>query len=137
MADSLSAALGSLDPTTAAATEQAAKGSVELVSTPWFRYLVSLKPDQTLRRVKVPVLAVNGSLDLQVNSKENLPAIEKALRAGGNKDVTVQELPGLNHLFQTAKTGSPMEYSTIEETMSPVAMKTISDWILARTSPKK
>jgi fermentation-respiration switch protein FrsA (DUF1100 family) len=87
--------------------------------------------------VKQPVLAINGSLDLQVNAKQNLPVIEKALKDGGNKDVTATELPGLNHLFQTAKTGSPTEYATIEETMSPLALKTISDWIVARTPPKK
>lgn len=137
VADSLSAQLAVSDPATASSTKQAATRSIEMVSSPWFRYLLTLKPAETLRKVRVPVLAINGSLDLQVNAKENLPAIEKALRDGGNKDVTVQELPGLNHLFQNAKTGSPNEYATIEETMSPLAMKTVSDWILARTSAKK
>jgi hypothetical protein len=42
-------------------------------------------------------------------------------------------LPGLNHLFQTAKTGSPAEYGKIEETFSPVALKTIGDWIAEQT----
>jgi len=36
----------------------------------------------------------------------------------------------LNHLFQTAKTGAPAEYAEIVETMSPVALDRISDWIL-------
>lgn len=131
--DSLVAQIGSLGP----AASQEAKNIENLIMNPWFRYLLTLKPEETLRKVKQPVLAINGSLDLQVSAKENLPAIEKALKAGGNKDVTVDEMPGLNHLFQTAKTGSPMEYATIEETMSPVAMKTISDWVLAHTAPKK
>jgi len=83
------------------------------------------------------VLALNGSLDVQVDPKQNLPVIEKALKDGGNKNVTIQEFAGLNHMFQTAKTGSDSEYASIEETMSPVAMKTISDWIVAHTTPKK
>jgi len=56
---------------------------------------------------------------LQVAAKENLPGIRKALEAGGNRDVQVVELPGLNHLFQKCATGAPMEYSHIEETFSP------------------
>jgi pimeloyl-ACP methyl ester carboxylesterase len=137
VADSLTAQVTASNPSMATMASQQAHGLSDLIGTPGFRYALTLKPDEILRKVKQPVLAINGSLDLQVSAKENLPAIEKALRAGGNKDVTVVELPGLNHPFQTAKTGSPMEYATIEETMSPVALKTISDWILARTAPKK
>src|SRR5262249_36597453 len=135
--DSLIAQLTALDPSKKEMVTQQVRGGMAMTMTPWYRYFLTLKPEETLRKVKQPVLAVNGSLDLQVSSKENLPAIEKALKDGGNKDVTVQEFPGLNHLFQTAKTGSPTEYATIEETMSPVALKAIGDWIVARTSPKK
>ncbi|HPK87562.1 MAG TPA: alpha/beta hydrolase, partial [Atribacterota bacterium] len=49
----------------------------------------------------------------------------------GNRDFMVKELPGLNHLFQTAQTGSPEEYALIEETIAPIALKLMSDWILA------
>lgn len=88
-------------------------------------------------KVKCPVLAINGEKDLQVPPKENLTAIEQALKAGGNKDYTVKELPGLNHLFQTSSTGSPMEYSKIEETISPAALTIIGDWIVDHTQGKK
>ena len=135
--DSLITQLSALDPSRKEMVTQQVRGGMAMTMTPWYRYFLTLKPEEALRKVKQPVLAVNGSLDLQVSSKDNLPAIEKALKAGGNKDVTVVELPSLNHLFQTAKTGSPMEYATIEETMSPVALKTIGDWIAARTAPKK
>jgi len=76
------------------------------------------------------VLAINGSLDKQVLPEQNLPAIRKALQEAGNKHFEMEELPGLNHLFQTAKTGAPAEYAQIEETMSPVALEKISAWIL-------
>jgi uncharacterized protein len=135
--DALTQKLNALNPGAAGAGKANIEGSVQMVNSPWFRYWITFDAAATLRQVNVPVLALNGSLDLQVDPKQNLPAIQMALREGGNKDVTVEELPGLNHLFQTAKTGSPTEYATIEETMSPVAMKKISDWILARTSAKK
>ncbi len=77
-----------------------------------------------------PVLAIDGEKDRQVLPQQNLPAIRKALEAGGNTHFEVDELPGLNHLFQTAKTGSPSEYAEIDETISPVALEKISSWIL-------
>jgi uncharacterized protein len=58
-----------------------------------------------------------------------LPAIRKALEDAGNKHFEIDELQGLNHLFQTAKTGSPLEYAQIEETISPVALERIANWI--------
>jgi len=82
-----------------------------------------------LEKVKCPVLAINGSKDMQVPSYVNLPAIEKALKKGGNKKYTIKELPGLNHLFQECSTGAPGEYSQIEQTMSPVALGTMANWI--------
>ena len=62
--------------------------------------------------------------------EQNLPVIRKALETGGNKNYQIDELPGLNHLFQTAKTGGISEYSEIEETISPVAMEKVASWIL-------
>lgn len=98
---------------------------------PWFRYFLIYDPAPTLSEVKCPVLAINGEKDLQVPPSENLSAIEEALIEGGNKDFVIKEFPGLNHLFQTAETGSPDEYARIEETISPVVLKYISDWIWA------
>jgi fermentation-respiration switch protein FrsA (DUF1100 family) len=78
------------------------------------------------------VLALNGEKDLQVPPAQNLSAIRKALDAAGNKHYEADELPGLNHLFQTAKTGSPSEYAEIEETIAPSVLAKIGDWILAQ-----
>lgn len=78
---------------------------------------------------KCPVLAINGDKDVQVPSKVNLPAIEKALKKGGNNKVTTIEMPGLNHLFQECKTGLPTEYAQIEQTFSPMALDAITNWI--------
>jgi len=99
-------------------------------TTPWERYFLGYDPAPTLARLRVPVLALNGSLDVQVPAKENLAAAREALR--NNSDATVIELPGMNHLLQDAKTGGPNEYNNIEETMSPAAIKIITDWLSAR-----
>jgi pimeloyl-ACP methyl ester carboxylesterase len=98
-------------------------------TTPWFRKFLVLDPVNYISKVKCPLLALNGSLDVQVPSKENLAAIEKALIFGGNSTYTVEEIPGVNHLFQDAKTGNIDEYGKIEETMSPVVLEKIAGWI--------
>ena len=110
-------------------TEQTLKAQLIQLNTPWFRYFLTYDPVPALEKVTVPVLALNGEKDLQVPPKENLRTIEQALKAGGNTQFTVRELPGLNHLFQTSTNGSPNEYAVIEETISPVALNLISSWI--------
>jgi uncharacterized protein len=103
---------------------------VKTLTSPWFRYFLAYDPGPALRKVKCPVLALSGEKDLQVPPAQNLSVIRKALEDGGNRNFEVVELPGLNHLFQTATTGSPGEYAGIEETISPVALGKISGWIL-------
>ncbi len=98
--------------------------------TPWFRYFLNYDPRPTLSKVQCPVLAINGEKDLQVIPSQNLPEIEKALRGGGNTQVKIIELPGLNHLFQPTKTGAPSEYGKIEETIDPAALQAITDWLV-------
>jgi pimeloyl-ACP methyl ester carboxylesterase len=110
------------------------EGEVSRVFTPWFRFFLEYDPRPALRKVTCPVLALEGQKDLQCDARTNLPAIAAALKEGGNKDVTTKELPGLNHLFQTCKTGAISEYGAIEETIAPVVLETIGDWILQRTS---
>jgi len=102
---------------------------IQFLLSPWFRYFIAMDPGATLEKVRCPLLALNGSLDSQVNAEENLSAIRTHLVAGGNKNVTVLAMEGMNHLFQKATTGSFQEYGQIEETMSPLALKTVSDWI--------
>ncbi|MCS7209924.1 MAG: hypothetical protein NZ874_10180, partial [Fimbriimonadales bacterium] len=82
-----------------------------------------------LRKVRCPVLALNGELDLQVDPDQNLPVIERALREGGNKRVTIRRMAGLNHLFQKARTGLITEYAEIEETFNPEALEAIRKWL--------
>jgi hypothetical protein len=97
--------------------------------SPWAKFFLTYDPRLALQKVKCPVLAVNGEMDLQVPPKQNLAEIEKALKTGKNKHYTIKMLPGLNHLFQHSETGSPMEYGKIEETFAPEALQVVGDWI--------
>ncbi|MGB4773521.1 MAG: alpha/beta hydrolase [Chitinophagaceae bacterium] len=99
------------------------------MTTPWFRYFLSYDPATSLEKIKIPVLALNGTKDLQVWAPQNLPAIEKALKKGGNKKYVIKELPNLNHLFQEAGTGSSAEYSIIQQTLSPLLLNEITNFI--------
>ena len=103
---------------------------IRQITSPWLRYFLTYDPAMALRKLTCPVLAINGALDTQVPPKLNLPAIRKALVESGNQHFEVDELAGLNHLFQTAKTGSPTEYAQIEETISTVALDKMGIWIL-------
>jgi uncharacterized protein len=103
---------------------------IRVLTSPWFRFFMTYDPAAALRKVSCPVLAINGEKDKQVLPDQNLPPIRKALEQGGNKRFEVEELLGLNHLFQTAETGAPGEYAEIEETISPVALNKITNWIL-------
>lgn len=122
----------STDGSDAARTLANALRSLE---TPWFRYFLTYDPRPTLEKVRCPVLALVGEKDLQVEPKENLAAIESAIKKGGNTDVTALEVPGVNHLFQTCETGAPGEYAAIEETIAPAALRTIGDWITRHLPP--
>lgn len=99
-------------------------------TTPWMRYFLAYDPAQYLPRINIPILALNGELDLQVPAQENLDGLHALLKT--HPDATITELKDLNHMFQHAKTGALGEYNDIEETFSPEAMQIISDWINER-----
>lgn len=103
------------------------------VFNPWMLNFLKYDPAPALKKVKCPVLALNGDKDLQVPADANLSVIEQQLKAAGNKKVSIKKYPGLNHLFQEAKTGSPSEYGSFEQTISPVVLQDIAEWILSRS----
>jgi fermentation-respiration switch protein FrsA (DUF1100 family) len=105
------------------------KALLQRFGTPWFHALLRYDPAPVLRALRQPVLVLNGERDLQVPAALDLPAIRSALQ--GNQRAVVKELPGLNHLFQTAKTGAGSEYSEIEQTLAPAVLDLISAWISA------
>ena len=98
--------------------------------TPWFRTFIQLDPRPYLLKTKCPVLALNGTKDLQVPCDVDLESIDKCLKLAGNKNYTIIKIEGVNHLFQHADKGLPSEYGSIEETFAPEALKAMSDFIL-------
>ena len=96
---------------------------------PWYRYFIKIDPRPYLKKVKCPVLALNGSMDIQVAAGPNLEAIGKTLAAAGNKDVICTEIPGLNHLFQRCKSCKIGEYGELEETFAPELLKLMENWL--------
>ncbi|MBK6285155.1 MAG: alpha/beta hydrolase [Draconibacterium sp.] len=103
--------------------------NLNALKTKWFQFFLTYDPYPALVKLECPVLALNGSKDLQVPPAENLAVIEKALKEGGNKNFKTMELKNLNHLFQTCETGAVAEYAQIEETISPGVLEILSDWI--------
>lgn len=96
---------------------------------PWIRYFYHTDPALFWRQVKCPVLVLNGAKDHQIYPEQNVPAIKKALQAGGNTHVTTHIFPDLNHLFQHCVSGEGYEYILLEETFSPEVLQMMSDWI--------
>jgi len=115
----------------------AIEGNIRVATTAWFRSLTRQDPAANLRNVKIPVLALFGEKDFQVDAPVNAEAVRAALAAAKNPDHEVRTFPGLNHLFQHANTGGMDEYATIEETFAPEALTTIGDWIVARFPQRK
>jgi hypothetical protein len=112
--------------------EQAIDEGIQTFQLPWMQFFLFHDPAPVLARVMCPVLAMNGTKDVQVDSKQNLPVIESAINNAGG-DITIVELEGLNHLFQPAATGAVGEYSQIETTFDHEALAIMSEWILEVT----
>lgn len=108
--------------------------AIRQLSSPWYKWFIAYDPRPTLRKLRIPVLAVGGDKDVQVVAAQNLPAIREALK--GDPKAEVVELPGLNHLFQTADTGAPSEYARIEETFAPAALALVTGWVATTTGTR-
>ncbi len=101
--------------------------AVKQAQLPWLKWYLAHDSASVLSRLDMPILAINGSRDVQVLAEHELPAIEQA--AAGNPDLTTRNYEGLNHLFQPAETGSISEYEQIEITIDPRVLTDMSNWI--------
>ncbi|MBE9601878.1 S9 family peptidase [Pedobacter sp. MC2016-24] len=102
---------------------------VKQLTGKWLYSFIKLDPSIALKKIKCPVLAINGGNDLQVPPKENLKAIKDALTIAKNRNFNILEIPHLNHLFQESVTGLPDEYGTIDQTFSPIVLNELKLWI--------
>jgi pimeloyl-ACP methyl ester carboxylesterase len=104
-------------------------GQLDLAASRWFRFVLAYDPRPTLARLRCPALALYGSLDLQVPADLDAPALRAAEPAA-----RVEVLPGLNHMFQRATTGSPVEYTQTEETVAPDVLETVGKWLAVQVA---
>lgn len=96
---------------------------------PWWKFFLTYDPGKDFAHVSCPILALGGTKDVQVDNGLDLQLISSLVNPAEKSKVTVHELPGLNHLFQTCHTCTVDEYGRLEETFSPDALKTIGDWL--------
>jgi fermentation-respiration switch protein FrsA (DUF1100 family) len=112
--------------------EEAIEDGLKTMTLPWMKFFLFYDPAPVLGELRCPVLALNGTLDVQVSYKQNLPAIEEAM-VSSEGELTVVEFEGLNHLFQPATTGAISEYGQIEITFDPEVLEVMGDWVLEVT----
>lgn len=105
-----------------------AKQTAQSFTTNWMKKFIVVSPADYIKDVECPVLALFGEKDLQVSTRANEGPMQQLLQHKSNSKV--HAFPGLNHLFQTAKTGSPSEYMLIEETISPAFLDYVQKWIV-------
>jgi dipeptidyl aminopeptidase/acylaminoacyl peptidase len=96
---------------------------------PWMKWFLEYDPLPTARRVRQPVLILQGATDRQVTA-DQAPELAAALRAGGNRDVTVRVFPGLNHLMVPDPSGMPSGYATLPSgSVDARVLGTLADWL--------
>ena len=95
--------------------------------SPWTKAFLELDPAKYISAIECPVMALNGTLDCQIDAGENLSALDRGLPASTPRHIVTYD--GLNHLFQPAITGMPDEYSPISTTIAPEVLYDITLWI--------
>ena len=107
-----------------------------MVSTnPWLKFFADYEPLVTARQVRTPVLILNGSRDQQV-TPDQVPLLEKAFKAAGNRDVTAKVLPDLNHLFVHDPDGFPGRYTELKSfAVDRATIGLVVEWLAKRLAP--
>lgn len=100
------------------------------LKTPYMRYFLAMDLTGKIGGISCPVMALNGTLDMQVSCERNLDALRRGLPADPESKNVVKAEDGLNHLFQHCRTGEPSEYKEISETFSPGVISEMIDFIL-------
>lgn len=108
---------------------QQADAAVKTYNTEWWRFFLTYNPGDDWAKTTIPVLAIYGTLDTQVDADQNAPAFEAAMRKADNTHYQVTVLPDANHLMQAATTGSPSEYAKLKPEFTPNFLPTITDWL--------
>ena len=94
-----------------------------------FASFLAYDPAPDWAQTTIPVLAIFGGKDAQVEAGQNAPPVAESLAQAGNRDFTIVVLPEANHLFQAAESGSFSEYGTLPGEFTPSLIPTILNWV--------
>lgn len=104
-------------------------------TNPWLKFFADYEPLKTAAVVRTPVLILNGSRDQQV-TPDQVPLLEKAFKAAGNRDVTAKVLPDLNHLFVHDPDGFPGRYTSLPSfNVDRATIGLVVEWLVKRLAP--
>ena len=106
------------------------RSMLDATSTPYYKEFLRSDPSVLLPRITCPILALNGSKDMQVGASDNLSAIKRLATA--SQSVRTEEIEGLNHLFLPSSTGLPSEYIHLKPGFSTEALEMMTEWIRER-----
>lgn len=98
--------------------------NILFLNNDWGREFLSFEVAPYLKKLKVPLLAIHGAKDIQVDAVPNSEALATYKRA------ECHILPGLNHLGQHCSTCTAEEYGNLDETVAPEILELMTDWIL-------
>lgn len=110
-----------------AAMEKYVQQQMDFVMSPWFKFYYNYDPAPKLKALDIPVLAVFGGKDIQVDSRQNKVLIQDMIRQG-KENYTLKVFPEANHLFQHAETGSIKEYQQLPKEFTEGFLKYITKW---------
>jgi hypothetical protein len=105
------------------------EGTLGYLLTPWYENFIKISPDEYFKKLECSALAISGELDLQCPPDENMRMIEESLKKSKSNDYTLKVVDNVNHLFQTAKSGLPVEYENIAEIIAPKVLDYVYNWI--------
>lgn len=113
----------------AARTAARDSAAIALWTSPWFKSLFHHDPAPLLRGTDVPLLALYGSLDLQIPPAASLAALQRHFAGSRRRLLTAELLTGVNHMLQPAQSGTMDEYRTIEQTIAERVFSVLDSWL--------
>ncbi len=112
-----------------ASANEIAASYVAFLDNDWARQFIVFQAPDYLHQIKCPILVLNGSEDIQVPPIKNQESFKQNISTVSQPHSLVKIIPGVNHLFQTCKKCTVLEYGELEETFSVTALQEIVNWL--------
>lgn len=102
------------------------KALPRMYSFPSIQSFLLYEPEKYWSQIDLPLLALNGSKDVQVEADQNISGFKKL---NNNPKSEFVVFDGLNHLFQKCDICTISEYAAIETTIEPEVLDKVLSWI--------